>query len=241
MAIAKMRTLNAIKVPVRHKFLKKALAAISQRKYEVLLLSFMLLIFGNTFTLEKPMVGHIDIYQNFITGFVVFYNKKRLRTLIFAIILLTIILDILQNNLLFINMKSLHGVLYLVFFSLVAVKVYKEVLYVKKVSRELLAAALCGFVLLCLIATFLFYQIDIHQPHAFSNTGEGRDTLINLNYFSFTTLLTVGYGDITPVSLVAKRAVMFMGLIGHFYTVFVTSIIIGKYLSAKKAPGMLPH
>jgi hypothetical protein len=41
-------------------------------------------------------------------------------------------------------------------------------------------------------------------------------------------LLTIGYGDITPVSLIAKRAVMFMGLAGHFYTVFITNIIIGK-------------
>lgn len=55
--------------------------------------------------------------------------------------------------------------------------------------------------------------------------------LTNLNYFSFTTLLTIGYGDILPVSLVAKRAVMLVGLAGHFYTVFTTSIIIGKYLS----------
>jgi hypothetical protein len=47
-------------------------------------------------------------------------------------------------------------------------------------------------------------------------------------------LLTIGYGDITPVSLIAKRVVMFMGLAGHFYTVFITSIIIGKYLSLKK-------
>ncbi len=59
--------------------------------------------------------------------------------------------------------------------------------------------------------------------------------LDNLNYFSFITLLTIGYGDITPVTLIAKRAVMMMGLVGHFYTVFVTSIIIGKYLSIKKS------
>jgi len=59
--------------------------------------------------------------------------------------------------------------------------------------------------------------------------------MANLNYFSFTTLLTIGYGDITPVSLVAKRAVMLIGLAGHFYTAFITTIIIGKYLSAKKS------
>jgi voltage-gated potassium channel len=36
------------------------------------------------------------------------------------------------------------------------------------------------------------------------------------------------------VSLIARRAVMLMGLLGHFYTVFITSIIIGKYLTTNK-------
>ena len=97
-----------------------------------------------------------------------------------------------------------------------------------------MAASLCGFVLLCLIGTFLFYQIDVELPNSFSNTGQGEAILTNLNYFSFTTMLTIGYGDITPLTLVAKRAVMLMGLTGHFYTVFITSIIIGKYLSVHR-------
>ena len=64
---------------------------------------------------------------------------------------------------------------------------------------------------------------------------EGKNILVNLNYFSFTTLLTIGFGDIAPLSLIAKRAVMFIGLLGHFYTVFVTGIIIGKYLTANRS------
>ena len=227
--------MEAIKIPIHFKQLGTIFSYAGQRKYEVLLFSFMLLMFGNTFTLQHFMVGIIGIYQNFIIGFIVFYNKRWLRIFILCIILLTVALDLFESSLFFINVGSCHGILYLIFFSLVAREVYKEVLYVKSVSRELLAAALCGFVLLCLIATFLFYQIDIHQPHSFSGTGEGRDIVTNLNYFSVTTLLTAGYGDITPVSLIAKRAVMLMGLVGHFYTVFITSIIIGKYLSAKKS------
>jgi voltage-gated potassium channel len=230
----KKEIIKAEKIPGSFGFLNRLSFCAAARRYEILLCSFMLLIFGNSFTATRPLTGIIDIYQNFITGFIVFYNKKRLRIFILSIIILTVVMDIFKNSLLFINVKSWHGILYLVFFSLVAKEVYKEVLYVKTVSRELLAAALCGFVLLCLVAAFLFYQIDIQLPHSFANAGEGRDILTNLNYFSFTTLLTVGYGDITPVSLIAKRAVMLMGLLGHFYTVFITSIIIGKYLAAER-------
>lgn len=213
----------------------KLLFYIGQRKYAVLLISFLILIFGNTFTEDRQIFGLVNIYQNLLTGLLVFYHKKRLRYIIISLILVSVVLDLFAGNFTFIQGKSWHGILYLIFFFLVVKEVSIEVLFVKTVSTEMLAAALCGFVLLCQIGTFLFYLIEIYSPHSFSNTGEGKDILVNLNYFSFTTLLTIGFGDITPLSIVAKRAVMFLGLLGHFYTVFVTGIIIGKYLTAKKS------
>jgi voltage-gated potassium channel len=208
---------------------------IDKRKYMILLVSFLILIFGNTFTENVQLFGIVNVYQNLLAGLLVFFNKKRLRYMILCIIIISAVLDLFANDFSFIHIKSWHGILYLIFFTLVVIEVYKEVLYVKTVSTEMLSAALCGFVLLCQIATFLFYLIDIYSPHSFANTGEAGNILMNLNYFSFTTLLTIGFGDIVPLSVFAKRAVMFIGLMGHFYTVFVIGIIIGKYISANKS------
>ena len=208
------KTMEALELPLQPSMFNKVILSISHRKYECLLFSFLLLIFGDTFNYHKHIVSVAGIYQNFIVGLIIFYNKKWLRSLILSIIIVTIILDCFAPRLAFINMRSWHGNIYLIFFFLVATEVFKEVLYIKTVTRELLAAALCSFVLLCLISTFVFYQVDISIPHSFSNTGEGKDVLTNLNYFGFTTMLTIGYGDITPLSLVAKRTVMLMGLAG---------------------------
>ena len=233
--------MNRINQPLKFPRFHQLLLYVGQRKYAVLLISFLILIFGNTFTEDIKIFGVVNIYQNLLTGLFVFHNKKRLRFIILGIILVSVLLDLFAGSISFIQGKSWHGILYLIFFSLVVKEVAIEVLYVKTVSTELLAAALCGFVLLCQISTFLFYLIDIYNPHSFSNTGEGKDILVNLNYFSFTTLLTIGFGDIAPLSLVAKRAVMFIGLLGHFYTVFVTGIIIGKYLSTNKSYAEAKH
>jgi hypothetical protein len=232
--ICKNTNMQLTKTPLRAHFSTKILLHVKRRKYEWLLLSFMLLIFGNTFTDHIRITGIINIYQNMVTGMLVFYNKKWLRNTAGILITVSALLNLFESQLAFLDMRSWQGIIYLVFFILVAVEVFKKVLYSKKVSRELLSAASCGFVLLCLIGTFLFYQIDVELPGSFSNTGKGKEILANLNYFSFSTLLTIGYGDITPLSLVAKRAVMLVGLAGHFYTVFITGIIIGKYISATK-------
>ena len=226
--------MQAIPLTKRNLFTPGRVCYLNHHKYEILLFSFILLIFGDTFVPHQMLFNVINIYQNFITGLVIFYSRKSVRLTILCIILASLALDAFAIDFTFINTGRWHGILYLIFFFLVSTQVYKEVLFSKAVSRELLAAVLCGFVLLGLMGTFLFSQIDISLPHSFANAGEGRDLLPNLNYFSFTTLLTIGYGDITPASLIAKRAVMFMGLAGHFYTVFITSIIIGKYLSLKR-------
>jgi voltage-gated potassium channel len=206
---------------------------IGNKKYELLFLSFMLLIFADTFV--QPLLLIIcNILQNMIVGLIIFYKRKGIRVFILLLIFATLFLSLFGSELIhFIDVKSYQGIIYLMYFFIVAKEVYKKMFYARTVNRELLAAVLCGFVLLCLICTFLFYQVELQFPKSFSNIGTKGDVLKNFNYFSFTTLLTIGFGDIVPLSLVAKRAVMLMGLTGHFYTVFVTSIIIGKYLSAK--------
>ena len=193
----------------------------------------MLLIFGNTFIYHVKIFDILNIYQNMVVGFVVFSNRRTIRTLVLILLLFSLLVDMYEKFCPLFNGRSLHSINYLIFFSIISIEVYKVLLYSKIVTRELLSAALCGFVLLCLICTFLFFELESYERNSFSNIG--RDPLSNLNYFSFITLLTIGYGDITPVTLLAKRAVMFMGLLGHFYTVFITSIIIGKYLSAKQS------
>lgn len=49
-------------------------------------------------------------------------------------------------------------------------------------------------------------------------------------YYSFITLMTIGYGEIVPVIPVAQKAAILVGLIGQFYLVIVTAVVIEKYI-----------
>jgi len=46
-------------------------------------------------------------------------------------------------------------------------------------------------------------------------------------------LLTIGYGDMAPQTDVARVTTICVSLAGHFYTVFVTGIVIGKFISGR--------
>lgn len=50
-------------------------------------------------------------------------------------------------------------------------------------------------------------------------------------YYSFVTLTTVGYGDITPNSSAAKVLTIFLCTAGQLYLTVLVGLIVGKYIS----------
>ena len=62
--------------------------------------------------------------------------------------------------------------------------------------------------------------------NAFSYSGETIEQPFDLLYFSFTTLTTVGYGDILPVSSIAKVFANLEGMLGVLFpAVFIAKLV----------------
>jgi hypothetical protein len=79
----------------------------------------------------------------------------------------------------------------------------------------------------------VFFSIELAAPNSFSGMVEGgniSDKINSLIYYSYITLMTIGYGDITPISDVAQKATMFFAMIGQFYMVIVTAVVVEKYI-----------
>jgi hypothetical protein len=43
--------------------------------------------------------------------------------------------------------------------------------------------------------------------------------------------LTIGYGEIVPITTAAQKAAIFLGLLGQFYLVILTAVTVGKYIN----------
>jgi hypothetical protein len=63
------------------------------------------------------------------------------------------------------------------------------------------------------------------------NTNEGRQSIRGFNafYFSFVTLSTVGYGDITPVSKVARMLAAMEAMTGLLYVAVLIARLVSLY------------
>jgi len=193
------------------------------------LLSLLILMFG----IRPAFISPFLPMQMMIVGAIVFYKNRFLLYLIGGLLLFTIAFSICPQLFYFtaISIHSLSGMVFIIYFTAITAEVFRRILMTGRVSPEIISAVLCGFIMLCFIGWFLFDIIETYSPKSFSGLGEDERRFNNLLYFSVSNLLTLGLGDILPISLLARKSVMFMGLVGHFYTVFVTAIIIGKFIS----------
>jgi hypothetical protein len=102
----------------------------------------------------------------------------------------------------------------------------------KKVNFETILAAVCGYLLIGIIWSFLYLIFWEIFPHSFHLTiaREYQYKPWNLSiYFSFSTLTTLGYGDIIPID----RWVMFLAnmeaVLGSFYLAIVVARLVSIY------------
>ena len=105
------------------------------------------------------------------------------------------------------------------------------------VTVEVLCASVAAYLMLGLMWTVAYWLVDQVTPGgAFSfNTDRGVHSMNGFTgfYFSFITLSTVGYGDITPVSRVARWLAAMEAITGLLYVAVLIARLVSLYSSAK--------
>jgi hypothetical protein len=125
----------------------------------------------------------------------------------------------------------------LVFVGFVVVRLLVFILRAPRVNSEVLCAGISIYLLLGLLWTFAYTAVARVTPDAFafSVPASASHEMAGFNafYFSFTTLTTLGYGDITPISNVARMLAIMESMSG---TLFV-GVLIARLVSLYSTSG----
>jgi hypothetical protein len=122
----------------------------------------------------------------------------------------------------------------LVLVAFVVVNLLRFVWRAPSVNIEVLCASISAYLMLGLMWTMAYWLVDQLTPGAFAfNAGPRSMNGFNGFYFSFITLSTVGYGDITPVSRIARWLAAMEAMTGLLYVAILISRLVGLYSSAK--------
>jgi voltage-gated potassium channel len=122
------------------------------------------------------------------------------------------------------------------FFVMVTIALVAHVARARNVYGSTILCAVNSYLLLGLTMSILFLILDLLIPGSFSQVDSQSGMSSDFIYFGFVTLTTLGYGDITPSTLLSRSMSIFTALVGQLYLVIIMALIIGKFLSAKEAP-----
>ena len=121
----------------------------------------------------------------------------------------------------------------LVIFIFVVAHLLRFVVRAPSVTLEVLCASISAYLMLGLIWTIAYWLVDRLTPGgAFSyNTNAGGHSMNGFTgfYFSFITLSTVGYGDITPASPIARWLAAMEGMTGLLYVAVLIARLVSLY------------
>ena len=125
----------------------------------------------------------------------------------------------------------------LILIAFVVANLLRFVLRAPSVNADVLCASISAYLMLGLMWTLAYWLVDQLTPGgAFSfNTNAGTRSINGFTgfYFSFITLSTVGYGDITPVSRIARWLAAMEAMTGLLYVAVLIARLVSLYSTPK--------
>ena len=121
-----------------------------------------------------------------------------------------------------------------IFIAAVIANILRFMFKSEEINREIIYASILLYLLAALLWAFVYTLIELIDPASFNiDLSQPQDYLLVFQYLSFVTITTLGYGDITPVTEVAKAITVLEAVAGQLYLVVAVAWLVGMYVSKK--------
>ncbi len=207
-------------------------------RFELFFYSLVVILFGSLIfpkNIINTLIMPLLFVLNIASGLVIFKKQKQQSVVVKVLLVLTIGVFLYRY---FSNtderiLEYIRFFIYFLFYSLTTFGIIFQVWNAKQVDKTVIYGLMSGYISLGLIGFFIFNCIELISPGSFNGLQETGMTPNNINdlmYYSFITLMTIGYGDIIPVTDIAQKASMFIAMAGQFYLVIITAVVVEKYI-----------
>ena len=211
-------------------------------RFEIYLVTFCLFLFGSLFFPADIFQSYIDpllILLNMIAGFVLITMRRKTRRIYGLFFVLMLIFELVRISRPmggYIDYQIIRLSLLSLFYTVVTIEIILQVMKAREVNKNVIFGVMGGYISLGLIAFFLLLGIHFAEPDSFRGLEgmQGESLFENLLYYAYITLMTIGYGDISPVKPLAQKAAVLIGLLGQFYLVIITAGVVGKYIGGQR-------
>ena len=121
------------------------------------------------------------------------------------------------------------------FFGFIGIIVLSDVLKAEKVTTDTIHASICVYLLIGVTWALLYSVMEGIRPESFLieqvEVIPLTDYIPHFLYYSFVTLTTLGYGDITPLTPLAKTLSYMEAVTGQIYIAVLIARLVGVHIA----------
>ena len=206
-------------------------------RFSSLLVSLLLMITVYPF-LETAGRGH-SLFSIFLTVILlnVVYSVAshgRIFYLVVALTLLTLVVDWASNVVELPAEPLFRAIMSVGLLGLVEVVILQDVLRAEKVTAEKVYGGVCVYLILGIQCAILFAVLASQNPAALNVPLESGRPMTQMLYFSFVTMTTLGYGDISAYSTSARVLASVQALLGQLYLTVLVARLVALQITHEK-------
>ena len=110
------------------------------------------------------------------------------------------------------------------------------ILFSGSITANKLIGSICIYMLLGIVWALLYVFLDVIHPGTFKGVSHDFYTRDKWEYiyYSFVTLTTLGYGDISPVNQYARALAYIEAMCGQLYIAVLVASLVGAHIADRQ-------
>ncbi len=207
-----------------------------ERGLTAMLVSLVVAVFGAAPLAASSLTGKVLFDGSFavllVSGIVAFSRRRLIAIGVAVATVVTLYLRWFEGGAVSVGDDVLSMVTVMVLTALVLEHVFRS----GPITADRVRGAVLAYLLIGLVWTFAYQLTHKLAPGSFRFPDDSRvqDFMHGLGYFSFVTLTTLGYGDITPVHPIARSLAVAEALIGQLYPAILIGRLVSLQISSQK-------
>lgn len=227
-------------------FWSVAVTFLRERRFILLALALMAVLF------LFPALADFQVKGTLVTELFMFFvilgvgrsvmQRRNIRTVTIVMLVILLASRLLAAEAQTMSTTVLALSLNIAVFGYIMVLMMGFVLRAGRVTADKIDAAICAYLMYGLIGALTYSLVAVVQPEAFSYAaallGEGGvDTLgfSHFLYYSFVTQTTLGFGDMTPISSLARSLTAMHAATSQIYMTVLVARLVGLFTASQHA------
>ncbi len=119
-------------------------------------------------------------------------------------------------------------------------RIFKDIFFGNRITSEQIFGSVCAYLLIGLVFSSVYGFIFLVNPDAFAFSDALTNYLIIehedqnfgiFTYFSFVTMTSLGYGDMAPISEMARTLAWIQAVLGQLYLAITVAALVGIHIA----------